>query len=107
MKSLVRKIILESLLSEDEKHVRQLFTNWANKKSKNPELAMSLMDDFFKYQKNIKRDFASFSSAEEMQQVIDKARGMEQEKQKASDAVKVFENGSILVIAAKTHEASC
>jgi hypothetical protein len=107
MKSLVRKIILESLLSEDEKHIRQLFTNWANKKSKNPELAMSLMDDFFKYQKNIKRDFASFSSAEEMKQVIDKARGMEQEKQKASDAVKVFENGSILVIVAKTHEASC
>jgi hypothetical protein len=50
MKSLVRKIILESLLSEDEKHIRQLFTNWANKKSKNPELAMSLMDDFLMLQ---------------------------------------------------------
>jgi len=107
MKNLIKKIILENLLFEDEKHVRQLFTNWANKKSGNPELAMSLMDDFFKYKKNIKRDFASFSSAEEMKQSLDKVRQSELEKQKASDAVKIFENAEVLVVATNTHEASC
>jgi hypothetical protein len=107
MRNIVKRIILESLLFEDEKHVRQLFTSWANKKSKNPELAMSLMGDFFKYQKNIKRDFASFSSAEEMQQVINRAREIELEKQKSLDAVKIYEDDYVLVVAAKTHEASC
>lgn len=54
----LKEIIFESLLLfEDEKHIRQLFTSWANKKSGNPELAMSLIDDFFKYKKNIKRRF--------------------------------------------------
>lgn len=108
MKNLIKKIIIESLLLfEDEKHVKQLFTNWANKKSGNPELAMSLMDDFLKYQKRLKRDFISFSSAEEMKQVINKVRQSEDEKQKSSDAVKIFENNQVLVIAANTHQASC
>jgi len=108
MKNLIKNIIIESLLLfEDEKHVRQLFTNWANRKSGNPELALSLMDDFLKYQKRLKRDFTSFSSAEEMKQVIDKVRQSEGEKQKSSDAVKIFENNQVLVIAANTHEASC
>lgn len=108
MRNLVKRIILESLLlSEDEKHVRQLFTSWAQRKSGNPELALSLMDDFFKYKKNIKRDFASFSSAEEMKQAIDKVRSLEQEKQKSSDATKIFENAEVLVVAANTHQASC
>lgn len=108
MKNLIKKIIIESLLLfEDEKHVRQLFTNWANKKSGNPELALSLMDDFLKYQKRLKRDFISFSSAEEMKQSIDKVRQSEDEKQKSSDAVKIFENNQVLVIAANTHQASC
>jgi hypothetical protein len=107
MKNLIKKIILESLLFEDEKHVKQLYTNWANKKSGNPELALSLMDDFLKYQKRLKRDFTSFSSAEEMKQALDKVRQSEVEKQKLSDAVKIFENNEVLVIAANTHEASC
>ena len=107
MKNLIKTIILESLLFEDEKHVRQLFTNWANRKSGNPELALSLMDDFLKYQKRLKRDFTSFSSAEEMKQSIDKVRQSEGEKQKSSDAVKIFENAEVLVIAANTHQASC
>ena len=108
MKNLIKKIIIESLLLfEDEKHVRQLFTNWANRKSGNPELALSLMDDFLKYQKRLKRDFTSFSSAEEMKQSIDKVRQSEGEKQKSSDAVRIFENAEVLVIAANTHEASC
>ena len=108
MKNLIKNIIIESLLLfEDEKHVKQLFTNWANKKSGNPELALSLMDDFLKYQKRLKRDFTSFSSAEEMKQSIDKVRQSEDEKQKSSDAVKIFENAEVLVIAANTHQASC
>lgn len=107
MKNLIKTIILESLLFEDEKHVRQLFTNWANRKSGNPELALSLMDDFLKYQKRLKRDFTSFSSAEEMKQSIDKVRQSEGEKQKSSDAVRIFENDEVLVIAANTHQASC
>jgi hypothetical protein len=108
MKNLIKNIIIESLLLfEDEKHVKQLFTNWANKKSGNPELALSLMDDFLKYQKRLKRDFTSFSSAEEMKQSIDKVRQLEDEKQKSSDAVKIFENAEVLVIAANTHQASC
>lgn len=107
MKNIIRTIILESLLFEDEQHVRKLFTNWANKKSGNPELALSLMDDFLKYQKKIKRDFSSFSSAEEMKQAIDQARASEVEKVKASDVNKIFENSDVLVVAANTHEASC
>jgi|688.fasta_scaffold01248_66 hypothetical protein len=107
MKNLIKKIILESLLFEDIKHVKQLFTNWANKKSGNPELALSLMDDFLKHQKKLKRDFTSFSSAEEMKQALDKVRQSEVEKQKLSDAVKIFENNEVLVVAANTHEASC
>jgi hypothetical protein len=107
MRNIVKKIILESLLFEDEKHVRQLFTSWANRKSGNPELAMSLIDDFFKYKKNIKRDFASFSSAEEMKQALDNVRQSEVEKQKSSDAFKIFENDEVLVVAANTHQASC
>lgn len=107
MKNIIRTIILESLLFEDEQHVRKLFTSWANKKSGNPELALSLMDDFLKYQKKIKRDFSSFSSAEEMKQAIDQARASEVEKVKASDVNKIFENSDVLVVAANTHEASC
>lgn len=108
MRNLIKSIIIESLLLfEDEKHVRQLFTNWANKKSGNPKLALSLMGDFFKYQKKIKRDFSSFKSAEEMKQVLDKARQSDVEKQKSFDAVKIFENPEVLVVAANTHEASC
>jgi len=102
MKNIIRTIILESLLFEDEQHVRKLFTNWANKKSGNPELALSLMDDFLKYQKKIKRDFSSFSSAEEMKQAIDQARASEVEKVKASDVNKIFENSDVLVVAANT-----
>jgi hypothetical protein len=104
----LKEIIYESLLLfEDERHVRQLFTSWAKKKSGNPELAMSLIDDFFRYKKNIKRDFTSFSSAEEMAQSIEKAKSSEQEKIKATDADKIYEDDKILVVAAKTHEASC
>lgn len=104
----LKEIIFESLLLfEDERHVRQLFTSWAKKKSGNPELAMSLIDDFFRYKKNIKRDFASFSSAEEMAQAIEKVKSSEQEKIKAIDADKIYEDDKILVVAAKTHEASC
>ena len=104
----LKEIIFESLLLfEDEKHIRQLFTSWAKKKSGNPELAMSLIDDFFKYKKNIKRDFASFSSAEEMAQAIEKVKSSEQEKIKATDADKIYEDDKILVVATKTHEASC
>ncbi len=104
----LKEIIFESLmLFEDEKHIRQLFTSWAKNKSGNPELAMSLIDDFFKYKKNIKRDFASFSSAEEMAQAIEKVKSSEQEKIKATDADKIYEDDKILVVAAKTHEASC
>jgi len=108
MRNLIKSILKESLLLfEDEKHVRQLFTSWANKKSGNPELALSLMDDFFKYQKKIKRDFTSFKSAEEMKQAVDNALQSDVEKQKYSDAIKIFENSDLLVVAANTHEASC
>lgn len=104
----LKEIIYESLLLfEDERHVRQLFTSWAKKKSGNPELAMSLIDDFFRYKKNIKRDFASFSSAEEMAQAIEKVKSSEQEKIKVTDADKIYEDDKILVVATKTHEASC
>lgn len=107
MRNLIRTIILESLLLEDEQHVKKLFTNWANKKSGNPKLALSLMDDFLKYQRKIKRDFASFKSAEEMEQAVNQARASEQEKEKSKDAVKIFESPDVLVIAANTHQASC
>lgn len=104
----LKEIIFESImLFEDEKHVRQLFTSWANKKSGNPELALSLIDDFFKYKKIIKRDFSSFSSAEEMAQVIEKVKISQQEKLKSSDVDKIYEDEKVLIIAAKTHEASC
>jgi hypothetical protein len=65
------------------------------------------MDDFFKLQKKIKRDFVSFKSAEEMEEAINKVRQSESEKEKLFDAVKIFDNPEVLVIATNTHEASC
>ena len=65
------------------------------------------MDDFFKLQKKIKRDFISFKSAEEMEETINKIRQSEREKEKLFDAVKIFDNPEVLVIATNTHEASC
>ena len=113
IKNIVHKYLLNevrvknTILFEDEKHVQQLFTKWANRKSGNPEKALSLMDDFLKYQKIIKRDFTTFNSVEELEQSINDVKTKINKKIEKNSVDKVFENPDVLIIVAKNHETNC
>ena len=96
---IVRKIVLEQ-----SEHVKNLYKSWANKKSGNPEKALSIMDDVFKYQKQLsKKDFAQYSSYEELAKDLNKIK----EDAKAEDVTKIYEDKDLLVMAANTWNASC
>lgn len=96
---IVRKIVLEQ-----SEHVKNLYKSWANKKSGNPEMALSIMDDVFKYQKQLsKKDFAKYSSYEELVNDLNKIK----QASKSEDVTKIYEDKDLLVLAANTHEASC
>ena len=96
--------VIKRILSEQSEHVKNLYKSWANKKSGNPEGTLKLMDDFFKYQKQLsKKDFAQYSSYEELKKDIDKIK----QETKSTDATKIYEDKDLLVIAANTWEASC
>ena len=96
--------VIKRIISEQSEHVKNLYKSWANKKSGNPEGTLKLMDDFFKYQKQLsKKDFAQYSSYEELKKDIDKIK----QETKSTDATKIYEDKDLLVIAANTWEASC
>ena len=95
---------IKRIISEQSEHVKNLYTSWANKKSGNPEQALKLMDDVFKYQKKLsKKDFAQYSSYEELKKDINRIKSEE----KSTDATKLYEDNNLLVLAANTWEASC
>jgi len=97
---LIKKIINESL-----EHYQRLYKNWASNKSGNPELAMSVMDDFFRYQKSLpKKDFIQYKSAEELKTILDNVK-MNMGAKKESE--KIYEDKNLLVVMAKSWEASC
>lgn len=107
--SIIIRVINEAKATE---HVKNLYKSWAKNKSGNYDKAMSLMDDFFELVEYLpKSDFAQYTSADEMESEIIKVRDKKGEKEKkkslSSDVDKIYENDNILVVKAKTYEASC
>jgi hypothetical protein len=96
--------VIKKIITEQSEHVKNLYKSWANKKSGNPEKALSIMDDVFKYQKQLsKKDFAKYSSYEELVGDLNRIK----QAAKSEDVTKIYEDKDLLVIAANTHEASC
>lgn len=96
--------VIKRIISEQSEHVKNLYKSWANKKSGNPEKALSIMDDVFKYQKQLpKKDFAQYSSVDELTQDLNRIK----QAAKSEDITKVYEDKDLLVMAANTWEASC
>ena len=96
--------VIKRVISEQSEHVKNLYKSWANKRSGNPEEALKLMDDVFKYQKKLsKKDFAQYSSYEELRRDLVRIKSEE----RSTDATKIYEDNELLVLAANTWEASC
>ena len=96
--------IVKQVIQEQSEHVKNLYKSWANKKSGNPEKALSIMDDVFKYQKQLsKKDFAQYSSYEELVGDLNRIK----QAAKSEDVTKIYEDKDLLVLKANTHEASC
>ena len=96
--------IVKQVIQEQSEHVKNLYKSWANKRSGNPEEALKLMDDVFKYQNKLsKKDFAQYSSYEELVGDLNRIK----QDTKSTDATKLYEDGELLVLAANTYEASC
>jgi hypothetical protein len=96
--------VIKRIISEQSEHVKNLYKSWANKKSGNPEKALSIMDDVFKYQKQLsKKDFAQYSSVDELMQDLNRIK----QSAKSEDVTRIYEDKDLLVVAANTHEASC
>jgi hypothetical protein len=96
--------IVKQVINEQSEQSKKLYVSWANKRSGNPEKAMSIMDDVLKLQKSLpKKDFANYSSYDELKKDLDKVIGGQKEK----DATKIYEDNDLLVIQANTWEASC
>jgi chromosome condensin MukBEF ATPase and DNA-binding subunit MukB len=65
--------VIKKIITEQSEHVKNLYKSWANKRSGNPEKALSIMDDVLKLQKQLpKKDFAQYSSYEEYQKELEK-----------------------------------
>ena len=96
--------IVKRVIQEQSEHVKNLYKSWANKRSGNPEKALSIIDDVFKYQNKLsKKDFAQYSSYEELVGDLNRIK----QDAKLTDATKLYEDGELLVLAANTWEASC
>jgi hypothetical protein len=96
--------IVKRVINEQSEQSKKLYASWANKKSGNPEGAMSIMDDVLKFQRSLPtRDFAKYSSYDELKKDLDKVITNQKEK----DATKIYEDKDLLVIQANTWEASC
>jgi len=100
--------IVSRIITEESEHALNLYKSWATKKSGNPNLAMSIKDDYFNLRHRLGvKDFAKYGSAEELKKALDVVKSSVEKKQKANDAVKLWDDENVLVIAARTHEASC
>ena len=96
--------VIKKIISEQSEHVKNLYKSWANKKSGNPEKALSIMDDVLKLQKQLpKKDFAQYSSYDELVGDLNKIK----QAAKSEDVTKIYEDNDLLVMAANTWEASC
>jgi hypothetical protein len=96
--------VIKKIISEQSEHVKNLYKSWANKKSGNPEKALSIIDDVLKLQKQLpKKDFAQYSSYDELVGDLNKIK----QATKSEDVTKIYEDNDLLVMAANTHEASC
>ena len=96
--------VTKGILTEQSDQSKKLYISWANKKSGNPEMAMSIMDDVLALQKSLpKKDFAKYSSYDELKKDLD----MVISGKKETEAVKIYEDKDLLVIQANTWEASC
>jgi hypothetical protein len=96
----------KKFLTEASEHSENLFKSWANKKSGNPELALSLMNDFFNLQNKLpKKDFSQYKNAEELKSYIDKIKS--QSKKPEEDVDVIYKDNNLLVVATKTWEAGC
>jgi len=95
-------------LFEATEHTQNLYKSWANNKSGNPELALSLMDDFFSLQKKLsKKDFTQYVSANELKNELDKIKDADQQKKNEKDVDVIHKDKNLLVVATKTWEAGC
>ena len=103
----IRRIILEEIklsLFESIEHMQNLYKSWANKKSGNPEAAMKIMDDVINNRRKLpKKDFASYTSYEELLKDLNKIK----QESKSEDVTKIYEDRDLLVMAANTWDASC
>ena len=96
--------IVKKVINEQSEQSKKLYASWANKRSGNPEMAMSIMDDVLSLQKSLpKKDFANYSSYDELKKDLDMVISGRKEK----DATKVYEDKDLLIIQANTWEASC
>ena len=96
--------IVKRVINEQSEQSKKLYASWANKRSGNPEMAMSIMDDVLNLQKSLpKKDFANYSSYDELKKDLDVVISGKKEK----DATKVYEDKDLLIIQANTWEASC
>jgi len=96
----------KKMIIEASQHSENLYKSWANKKSGNPELALSLMNDFFDLQKQLpKKDFLQYNTAEELKADIDKLKTIE--KKPEDDIEVIYKGNDLLVVATKTWEAGC
>ena len=72
------------------------------------EIAVGLVKDFDKYQKNLpKKDINQYLSFEELEKALEPFREKEKEKELEKKADKIYEDDKFLVIKPKTEEASC
>ena len=101
-------LVSESFLLEGIEHVRKLYKSWAYNKSGNPEAAMAIMDDVLKHQKMLpKKDFAKYSSYDELERDYDRITLKLQQKELSSDVDILYEDEDLLVVVPKTWQASC
>jgi hypothetical protein len=102
---LVKNLITEVKVSD---HTKNLYLSWAKKKSGNVEGAKEIMNDVFDLLKDKKiKDFSQYSSYDELKNDLDKLKNIQMEKEKSSDAERIYEDNELLVIAPKNWESSC
>ena len=100
--------LVKKVITEQSEHTKNLYKSWAKKKSGNEEGALSIMDNVFQYLNKLpKKDFAKYTSYEELKNDLDKVMGVQMGKDKSSNVDKLYEDSELLVVAPKTWEASC
>lgn len=95
-------------LNETTEHTKNLYKSWAKKRSGNESAALSIMDDVFTHLNKLpKKDFAKYTSYEELKSDLDKVMAIQKEKSKSNDVDKLYEDEELLVVTPKNWETSC